>query len=211
MIEAAFFFGRKKAAFFVVFNGQTQAKSISFLEKRCTFFLLRPIFFLPLQKETIVQQLNNQQFNKQQLNIIAMGKFMQEFKEFAMKGNVMDMAVGVVIGGAFGKIVSSLVSDIIMPLIGAITGGLNFTDWKWVIREAVMDGETVVKPALTMTWGNFLQVIFDFIIIAFSIFLVIKGINKMKREEPKPEEPAAPAGPTQEELLAEIRDLLKNK
>ena len=152
-----------------------------------------------------------QQSTVQQLNIIAMGKFMQEFKEFAMKGNVMDMAVGVVIGGAFGKIVSSLVSDIIMPLIGAITGGLNFTDWKWVIREAVMDGETVVKPALTMTWGNFLQVIFDFIIIALSIFLVIKGINKMKREEPKPEEPAAPAGPTQEELLAEIRDLLKNK
>ncbi len=141
-----------------------------------------------------------------------MGKFMQEFKEFAMKGNVMDMAVGVVIGGAFGKIVSSLVSDIIMPLIGAITGGLNFTDWKWVIREAVMEGETVVKPELCMTWGNFLQVIFDFIIIALSIFLVIKGINKMKREtEPEPEAPAAPAGPTQEELLAEIRDLLKNK
>jgi large conductance mechanosensitive channel len=140
-----------------------------------------------------------------------MGKFMQEFKEFAMKGNVMDMAVGVVIGGAFGKIVSSLVSDIIMPLISAITGGLSFTDWKWVIREAVMEGETVVKPELCMTWGNFLQVIFDFIIIALSIFLVIKGINQMKREEPKPEEPAAPAGPTQEELLAEIRDLLKNK
>ena len=140
-----------------------------------------------------------------------MGKFIQEFKEFAMKGNVMDMAVGVVIGGAFGKIVSSLVSDIIMPLIGAVTGGLNFTDWKWVIREAVMEGETVVKPELCMTWGNFLQVVFDFIIIAFSIFLVIKGINKLKREEPKPEEPAAPAGPTQEELLAEIRDLLKNK
>ena len=141
-----------------------------------------------------------------------MGKFMQEFKEFAMKGNVMDMAVGVVIGGAFGKIVSSLVADIIMPLIGAITGGLNFTDWKWVIREAVMDGETVVKPELCLTWGNFLQVVFDFLIIAFSIFLVIKGINQLKRkEEPKPEEPAAPAGPTQEELLAEIRDLLKNK
>ena len=135
-----------------------------------------------------------------------MGKFMQEFKEFAMKGNVMDMAVGVVIGGAFGKIVSSLVSDIIMPLIGSFTGGLNFTDWKWVIREAV--GEA---PELAMTWGNFLQVIFDFIIIALSIFLVIRGINKLKREEPKPEEPAAPAGPTQEELLTEIRDLLKNK
>ena len=136
---------------------------------------------------------------------------MKEFKEFAVKGNVMDMAIGVVIGGAFGKIVSSLVSDIIMPLISAVTGGLTFTNWKWVIRQAVMDGETIVKPELSVTWGNFLQVIFDFIIIALSIFLVIKGINKLKREEPKPEEPAAPAGPTQEELLAEIRDLLKNK
>ena len=143
-----------------------------------------------------------------------MGKFIEEFKEFAIKGNVMDMAVGVVVGGAFGKIVTSLVSDIIMPLVGAITGGLNFTDWKWVIREAVMEGENVVKPELALTWGNFLQVIFDFIIIALSIFLVIKGINKLKRtkEEPAPEpEPEAPAGPTQEELLSEIRDLLKNK
>ena len=140
-----------------------------------------------------------------------MGKFMQEFKEFAMKGNVVDMAVGVVICGAFGKIVTSLVSDIIMPLISACTGGLTFTDWKWVIREAVMEGETVVKPELALTWGNFIQVIFDFIIIALCIFIVIKGINKMKKEEPKAEEPAAPAGPTQEELLAEIRDLLKNK
>ena len=141
-----------------------------------------------------------------------MGKFMQEFKEFAMKGNVVDMAVGVVIGGAFGKIVTSLVSDIIMPLIGAVTGGLTFTDWKWVIREAVMDGETVVKPELALTWGNFIQVIFDFIIIALCIFMVIKAMNKLKREpEPEPEAPAAPAGPTQEELLTEICDLLKNK
>jgi len=129
-----------------------------------------------------------------------------------MKGNVVDMAVGVVIGGAFGKIVTSLVSDIIMPLIGAVTGGLTFTDWKWVIREAVMDGETVVKPELALTWGNFIQVIFDFIIIALCIFMVIKAMNKLKREpEPEPEAPAAPAGPTQEELLTEIRDLLKNK
>ena len=134
---------------------------------------------------------------------------LKEFKEFAVKGNVMDMAIGVVIGGAFGKIVTSLVSDIIMPLIGAATGGLSFTEWKWVIREAVMDGETVVKPALTLTWGNFIQVIFDFIIIAFCIFLVVKGLNSLKKkEEPAPE---APAGPTQEELLTEIRDLLKNK
>ena len=141
-----------------------------------------------------------------------MGKFMKEFKEFAMKGNVMDMAIGVVIGGAFGKIVSSLVADIIMPLIGAITGGLSFTDWKWtIIAEQLNEAGEVVKPALCLTWGNFVQVIFDFIIIALSIFLVIKAINKMKKEEPKPEEPAAPAGPTQEELLSEIRDLLKNK
>lgn len=143
-----------------------------------------------------------------------MGKFFQEFKEFAIKGNVMDMAIGVVIGGAFGKIVTSLVSDIIMPVISAITGGLSFTDWKWVISKAVMDGETVVKPEVALTWGNFLQVIFDFIIIALSIFMVVRGINRMKAkfEKPaEPEAPAAPAGPTQEELLAEIRDLLKNK
>ena len=138
-----------------------------------------------------------------------MGKLLKEFKEFAVKGNVMDMAIGVVIGGAFGKIVTSLVSDIIMPLIGAATGGLTFTDWKWVIREAEMVGEEIVKPELAVTWGNLLQVIFDFIIIAFCIFMVVKGLNKMKKaEEPAP---AAPAGPTQEELLAEIRDLLKNK
>ena len=141
-----------------------------------------------------------------------MGKFFQEFKEFAVKGNVMDMAIGVVIGGAFGKIVTSLVSDIIMPVISAITGGLSFTDWKWVIREAVVNGEEIVKPEVALTWGNFLQVIFDFLIIALSIFMVVRGINKMKAklEKPaEPEAPAAPAGPTQEELLAEIRDLLK--
>jgi large conductance mechanosensitive channel len=195
---------------FLLFSMDKHKRSqFRFLEKKVHFFLASTYFLFTFAKRNNSSTVKH--FNNQQLNIIAMGKFMQEFKEFAMKGNVMDMAVGVVIGGAFGKIVSSLVSDIIMPLIGAITGGLNFTDWKWVIREAVMEGETVVKPELCMTWGNFLQVIFDFIIIALSIFLVIKGINKMKREEPKPEEPAAPVGPTQEELLAEIRDLLKNK
>ena len=150
-----------------------------------------------------------------------MGKFFQEFKEFAIKGNVMDMAIGVVIGGAFGKIVTSLVSDLIMPLIGAATGGLNFTEWKWIIRPEVAEqvneaGEVIQQaaPALTLNYGNFLQVIFDFLIIALSIFMVVRGINKMKTkfEKPaEPEAPAAPAGPTQEELLAEIRDLLKNK
>ena len=134
---------------------------------------------------------------------------LKEFKEFAVKGNVMDMAIGVVIGGAFGKIVTSLVSDIIMPLIGAVTGGLTFTNWKWVIREAVMEGETVVKPELALTWGNFLQVIFDFIILAFCIFLVVKGMNKMKKKEEEAPAPA-PAEPSEDiKLLTEIRDLLK--
>ncbi len=145
-----------------------------------------------------------------------MGKLFKEFKEFAVKGNVMDMAIGVVIGGAFGKIVTSLVSDIIMPLIGAVTGGLSFTEWKWVIKEGVSevlgpDGEVITKavPELALTWGNFIQVVFDFIIIAFCIFMVVKALSSLKKkEEPAP---AAPAGPTQEELLAEIRDLLKNK
>ena len=137
-----------------------------------------------------------------------MGLF-KEFKEFAVKGNVMDMAIGVVIGGAFGKIITSLVSDIIMPLISAVTGGLSFTDWKWVIREAVMDGETVVKPELALTWGNFVQVIFDFIIIAFCIFMVVRGLNKLKKKEEE-QAPAAPAEPSEDiKLLTEIRDLLK--
>ena len=148
---------------------------------------------------------------------MAKSKFWSEFKEFAMKGNVMDMAVGVVIGGAFGKIVTSLVSDIIMPAIGALCGGLNFTDWKWVISKAVEEGGEVVKPEVALSWGNFLQVIFDFIIIALSIFFVIKGINKAKalsekKAEEAPAEPAAPAPkPDDVVLLEEIRDLLKKE
>ena len=133
-----------------------------------------------------------------------------------MKGNVIDMAVGVVIGGAFGKIVTSLVSDIIMPLVGALCGGLNFTDWKCVVKQAVVEGGEVVKPEVAITWGNFLQVIFDFIIIALCIFFVIKGINKAKALSEKPEEaPAEPEAPAPKPddvvLLEEIRDLLKNK
>ena len=133
-----------------------------------------------------------------------------------MKGNVIDMAVGVVIGGAFGKIVTSLVSDVIMPLVGALCGGLNFTDWKCVVRQAVVEGGEVVKPEVAVTWGNFLQVIFDFIIIALCIFFVIKAINKAKalteKKEEAPAEPEAPAPkPDDVVLLEEIRDLLKNK
>ena len=139
-----------------------------------------------------------------------MGKFIQEFKDFALKGNVVDMAVGIIIGGAFGKIVTSLVNDIIMPPIGLITGS-NFTDAKVVLRPAEVGaaGETV-KEAIELNWGNFVQTTVDFFIIAFCIFLIIKGMNSFrKKEEAQPAEPA----PTPEdiELLREIRDELKRR
>lgn len=141
-----------------------------------------------------------------------MKKFLNEFKEFAMKGNVVDMAVGVIIGAAFGKIVTSLVNDIIMPVIGVLTGGVNFSDHKWIIQQAVANGEEIITPEVAVTWGAFVQTIIDFIIIAFCIFIAIKFMNKLKRApEPVPEAPAAPAGPSETELLTEIRDLLKEK
>ena len=128
-----------------------------------------------------------------------------------MKGNVMDMAVGVIIGGAFGKIVSSLVDDVLMPIIGKLTGGVSFTDLFINLGDGNYTTLAAAKEAgaAVLAYGQFIQNIIDFIIIAFCIFLMIKGMNKLKKEEPA--EPAAPAGPTQEELLAEIRDLLKNK
>ena len=138
--------------------------------------------------------------------------FFKEFKEFAVKGNVMDMAVGVIIGGAFGKIVTSLVNDIIMPLIGKATGGVSFTDlFINLSNDETYETLAAAKEAgvSVFAWGQFVQNIIDFLIIALCIFLMVKAINKAKKkEEPAP---AAPAGPTQEELLAEIRDLLKNK
>ena len=143
--------------------------------------------------------------------------FFKEFKEFAMKGNVMDMAIGVIIGGAFGKIVTSLVNDILMPLIGALIGNVDFTTLSVTLREAVMDGDEVVKEAVTLHYGNFIQTTVDFLIVAFCIFLMIKLINKASNMVKKPAEeeaPAAPAkpDPTKEEiLLTEIRDLLKEK
>ena len=138
-----------------------------------------------------------------------MKKFLNEFKEFAMRGNVVDMAVGVIIGAAFGKIVTSLVNDIIMPVVGVLTGGTNFSEYKWVIKEGVTQGTEIITPEVAVTWGAFVQTIVDFLIIAFCIFVAIKFINKLSRKkEPEPE-PAAPAGPTQEELLTEIRDLLR--
>jgi large conductance mechanosensitive channel len=133
-------------------------------------------------------------------------KFVDEFKAFAMKGNVVDMAVGIIIGAAFGKIVSSVVNDIIMPPIGLLVGGMTFTDLKVVLKAAT---ETV--PAVTWNYGNFLQVTFDFLIVSFAVFLMIKAINAAKRKEAVvPAPPPAPIPPTKEEtLLAEIRDLLK--
>ena len=130
----------------------------------------------------------------------------KEFKEFAVKGNVVDLAVGVVIGGAFGKIVTSMVNDIIMPIIGALTGGVNFTYLKFVIKEAQGD-----IPAVTFNYGNFIQNVIDFLIVSFSIFLFIKLINKFKREK-KSEAVKIEVKPSEEVLLLqEIRDLLKSK
>lgn len=138
-----------------------------------------------------------------------MGKFFQDFREFAMRGNVVDMAVGVIIGGAFGKIITSLVNDIIMPGIGVLTGGTNFSEFKYVIQQGVMNGEEVVTPEVAITWGAFVQTIVDFLIIAFCIFLAIRVMQNMRRKKEAEEAaPAVPAGPTQEELLTEIRDLL---
>jgi len=137
-------------------------------------------------------------------------KLLKEFKEFAMKGNVIDLAVGVVIGAAFGKIVSSLVSDIIMPPIGLLVGGIDFKDIAINMKDAVVDPATgkLLKAAVTLKIGNFIQSIVDFTIVAFAIFLLIKGVNNLTRK--KNEAPAAPPPPTKDqELLTEIRDLLK--
>lgn len=140
-----------------------------------------------------------------------MKKFFHEFKEFAMRGNVLDMAIGVVIGAAFGKITTSLVNDIIMPLIGHITGGIDLTQWNITLNKAAVAAGNAAPVMLGI--GNLLAVILDFIIVAFVMFLLVKAMNKLaalkkKDEEPAPEEPA---GPTTEELLAEIRDLLKEQ
>ena len=146
-----------------------------------------------------------------------MKKFFEEFKTFAMRGNVIDLAVGVVIGGAFGKITTSIVNDIIMPCISMLTGGVNFEDWKLVLKEAVVNAEGVIDPAteVAIRYGNTIAIIIDFIIIAFAVFCMVKAINSLhrKKEEPAPE-PAPEPDPepsAQEKLLAEIRDLLANK
>jgi large conductance mechanosensitive channel len=129
----------------------------------------------------------------------------KEFREFAVKGNVVDMAVGIIIGAAFGKIVSSLVGDVIMPPIGFVLGGVDFSDLAITIKEA-----SGTAPAVVIAYGKFIQTVIDFTIIAFAIFIAIKAINTLKRREA--EAPAAPADPpAQEKLLTEIRDLLKER
>ena len=136
--------------------------------------------------------------------------FLQDFKNFAMRGNVVDMAIGVIIGGAFGKIVTSIVENIIMPPIGAITGGVDFSGLKITLKEAVTVGDEVVSEAVYLNYGLFIQDVVDFLIIAFCIFLMVKGITKINKK--KDEAPAPEPKPSNEEvLLAEIRDLLKNK
>jgi len=132
-------------------------------------------------------------------------RFIQEFKSFAVRGNVVDMAVGIIIGAAFGKIVSSIVEDVIMPPIGLLVGGVDFTDLA-ITMKAASDG----VPAVMLKYGKFIQTVLDFTIIAFAVFMLVKGVNALKKKEEAA--PSAPAGPSREEiLLSEIRDILKSK
>ena len=139
-------------------------------------------------------------------------KLISEFKAFAMRGNVVDMAVGIIIGGAFGKIVSSVVADVIMPPIGLLLGGVKFTDLKIILKDPVMDAAgAITTQAVSINYGNFIQTTVDFLIIAFAIFMIVKAMNSMKKKEEAPVEAPAPPPSNEEVLLAEIRDLLKNK
>lgn len=138
-------------------------------------------------------------------------KFITEFKEFAVKGNVVDLAVGVIIGGAFGKIVTSLVNDVLMPIIGYFTGGVNFSEHRWIIQPLQQNGEEIITPEIAVSWGVFVQAIVDFIIVAFCIFCMVKFIMRLRKvKEEEVVETPAPAEPSEEvKLLTEIRDLLK--
>ena len=141
-----------------------------------------------------------------------MKKMAKEFKEFIMRGNVMDMAIGVIIATAFGKITTSLVNDVFMPLIGWLIGDIDLSKLNIVLREAVMDGDTVVKEAVVMGVGTLLTVIIDFILIALIVFILVKMMNRFKKKEEEPEPEPEPEEPSNEEkLLMEIRDLLKEK
>ena len=138
-------------------------------------------------------------------------KVLEDFKAFAIKGNMIDMAVGIIIGGAFGKIITSLVNDVIMPPLGVLIGGVNFTDLNLTLKEAVIEAGVEVPPAVTLNYGNFLQVVFDFLIVAFAIFCFVRLLAKLKRKKEEAPAAPAPAPSREEELLAEIRDLLKEK
>ena len=139
--------------------------------------------------------------------------FIKEFKEFAVKGNVIDMAVGIIIGAAFGKIISSVVSDVIMPPIGLMINGVDFKDLSYVIKDAVLGpNKEVLTPAVIISYGKFIQTVIDFTIIAFAVFILVRILNSVKRKQEAVVVPPAPPAPTKEEiLLTEIRDLLKNK
>jgi len=133
-----------------------------------------------------------------------------EFKKFMLRGNVIDLAVGLVMGSAFGSIVTSLVNDILMPIIGYATAGISFVDLKIILAAAVLENGEIIKPEVAIGYGKLIQVIINFILIGFSIFFIVKGINKMRARMEKPPEPAAPpAKPDDVVLLEEIRDLLK--
>lgn len=138
-------------------------------------------------------------------------KIIQEFKEFAMRGNVMDMAVGIIIGAAFGKIISSFVADVLMPPIGMLIGGTDFTGLKIVLKEGVMDGGKVVTAPVSVNYGNFIQTTIDFLIIAFAIFMMVKLMNSLKKKEVKAVESVNPPPSSEQILLTEIRDLLQKK
>jgi len=138
--------------------------------------------------------------------------FVKEFKEFISRGNVVDLAIGIIIGSAFGKIVSSLVADVIMPPLGLLIGGSNFTDIKFILKDAYFSAAGKPMQAVTLNVGNFIQVVFDFLIVAIAIFLMVKAINRFKRKQDKPAEVQKEVPPTREEiLLTEIRDILKVK
>ncbi|WP_417363263.1 large-conductance mechanosensitive channel protein MscL [Galbibacter sp.] len=135
--------------------------------------------------------------------------FLKDFKSFLLKGDIVNLATAVIVGGAFGKIVTSITNDILMPPIGLLLGGVNFDDLKYVLKDAVIDGETVVSEAVSINYGSFTQTVIDFVIIGFCIFMVLKAYEKSQKK--KEEAPAAPAGPSTEDLLAEIRDELKKQ
>lgn len=136
---------------------------------------------------------------------------LEDFKTFAIKGNMVDMAVGIIIGGAFGKIITSLVNDIIMPPLGVLIGGVNFTDLKLTLKSAVFEAGNQVAPAVTLNYGNFLQVVFDFLIVAFAIFCFVRLLASLRKKKEDTSSPAPDKPSRQEELLSEIRDLLKEK